>query len=154
MCAAGCSQLTGLWTDQLHDPPPREAAVEAFVEVVEAMARRESRWWWSSWSLPNGLEALRRLAAAANCAVILAVSRDAAARAEQRIGPIHCSIVQKCCEPSDINRSTTTSVIQSARSFESRCRPSSTSLLRGRATDDGYDPPLDEIVDRIIDQMH
>ena len=40
----GLYATAGLWTDDVHDHPPREAAVEAFVEILETAARLAAHW--------------------------------------------------------------------------------------------------------------
>lgn len=148
----GLLATSGLWTNQLHDPPPREASVETLVEIVEMTARRGVTSVLEFVVTPLRLGALRRLEAAADCLVILAVCRDAAARAERRdrADPLlhrpevlaalgHQSIDQYLSAP---EREVIRATIQNEFHLP---------LLRV-ATDDGYDPRLDEVVDWIVDQ--
>lgn len=80
----GLLATAGLWTNQLHDPSPREAAVETLVEVVESMARRGVTLVLEFVVTPSRLDALRRLEKAANCLVILTIASDSRARAARR----------------------------------------------------------------------
>jgi hypothetical protein len=148
----GLLATAGLWTNQLSDPPPREAAVDAFVEIVEATASRGVTSVVEFVVTPQRIDALRRLQAAADCLVVLAVSRDAAARAEQRdradrvlnrpdvlaaLG--HRSIDDYLAAP---EREVIRATLQTEFDLP---------VLRVR-TDDGYDPHVDQVIDWIIDR--
>lgn len=148
----GLLATAGLWTNQLRDPSPREAAVEAFVAIVETTARLGVTAVLEFVVTPQRLDALRRLEAAANCLVILAVALDAADRADRRdrADPLlnrpevlealgHQSIADYLTVP---ERERVRATMQSEFDLP---------LLRV-ATDNGCDPPLGTIVDWIIDQ--
>jgi len=141
----------GVWTGQLHGAPEREAAVETLLELVETAARCGVTSILELVVTPQRLEALRRLEAAAECLVVLAVCRNAAARAERRdrADPLlsrpevldalgHRSIDEYLSAP---EREAIRTTKQSEFDLP---------LLRV-ATDDGYAPHLDEVVSWIID---
>lgn len=147
----GLLATAGLWTNQLHDPPPREVAVDAFVEIVETTARRGVTSVVEFVVTPQRVEALRRLEAAANCLVVLAAARDTAARAERR-------------DRADalLNRPDVLAAL-GHRSIDDYLGAPEREVVRATmhtefdlpllriATDGGYDPQLDRIVDWVID---
>jgi hypothetical protein len=148
----GLLATAGLWTGELRDPPPREAAVTALVEVVETTARLGVSSVLEFVVTPERTEALRRLEAAANCLVIITVSAAASARADERdrADPL-------------LNRAGVLGAL-GHRSIEGYMAAPQRELVRTTmhtdfrlpllrvVTDDSYDPPLDEIVDWVIDR--
>jgi predicted kinase len=148
----GLLATAGLWTNQLRDPGPREAAVEALVELVEAAARLGITAVLEFVVTAPRVEALRRIEAAGNCLVVLTVAADASARADRRdrrdpllnrpdvLGALgHGSI-------DDYVRGPQRALVRAEMQSEFELP-----LLRV-ATDDGYDPSLDEIVDWIVER--
>ena len=148
----GLLATAGMWTNQLRDPPPREAAVATLVEVVETAASRGVTSVLEFVVTPQRLEALRRLEEAANLLVILTHCRDAATRAElrDRADPLlrrpdvmaalgHGSIDEYLSVPErEVIRTTMLTDFDLP-------------LLRV-ATDDGYVPDVAQVVDWIMDQ--
>ena len=143
----------GLWTDRLHDPPPREAAAAALTTVVEAATGAGVSVVVEFVVTPERTEVFHRLTAAARCLVIQCVCADAPLRAERRdrADPL-------------LNRPEVLAAL-GHRSIEdyldgperARVRREMLSqfddlpLLRVH-TDDGYDPPLEDVIDWIIER--
>jgi predicted kinase len=80
----GLLATAGMWTGRMASVPAREAAVEAFVELVEAAAGRGVSAVIELVVTPDRAEALARLEAAARCVVILVEASAAADRAASR----------------------------------------------------------------------
>ena len=148
----GLLATAGLWTGELVDPSPRAAAVEAFVASLEAMAGLGITSVVELVVTPQRVEALRRLEAAAGCVVILTTCRDAAVRAERR------DRADPLLKRPEVLRALGVDTIEAYLAAPEREVVRATMqtdfdlpLLRV-ATDDGYDPRLDEIVDWVIVQ--
>lgn len=147
----GLLATAGLWTSQLHDPPPREAAVDTLIEVVETMARLGVTLVLEFVVTPSRLDALRRLEAAANCVVIITVASDPAARAahRDRTDPflsrpgVLAALGHRSLD--DYIDAPEREAIRTSMQDEFEL-----SLVRV-CTDHGYEPGLDEIVEWVID---
>jgi predicted kinase len=148
----GLLATAGLWTDEIRSAPPREAAVEALVQIVETMARLGVSAVLEFLVLPDRREAFERLQAAADCLVIRTRCADAPARADRRdrADPLltrravldalgHASV-------DDYLRGPQRDVVRAGMQTEFDLP-----TLDVR-TDDGYDPPLPEIVDWVIER--
>jgi predicted kinase len=148
----GLLATSGLWTNQLSAPPPREAAVDAFVEVVETAARLGISSVVEFVVTPQRVDALHRLEAAARCLVIVAAARDAAARAEHRDRADPMLSRPEVLEALG-HRSVDDYLQAPERELVRRTMYKDFELpLLRVATDDGYEPALETIVDWIIDQ--
>jgi predicted kinase len=148
----GLLATAGLWTDEGRPLPPRAAAVEALLEIVERTAAVGVSAVLEFVVFRDRREALRRLEAAARCLVVRTECRDAAARAEQRdrADPLllrppvlralgHGSI-------DDYLRAPQREIVRAGMVTDFALP-----LLPVR-TDDGYEPSLDEIVDWVIER--
>ena len=148
----GMLGTAGLWTNDLHDTPPREAAVDALVDIVEAAARRGVSLVLELVVTPERRDALRRIEAAANCLVVLTNARDAAARAERRdrVDPL-------LSRPNVLSALGQDSMDAFLRSPLREAVRSTTQAdfdlptLRV-STDDGYAPHVGQVVDWIVEQ--
>jgi predicted kinase len=80
----GMLATQGLWTGRLDGAAPREAAVEAFVEVLEAAAHAGVTVVVEFVVTPARLDALRRIEAAFRCVVVHTSCEDARSRADRR----------------------------------------------------------------------
>jgi hypothetical protein len=148
----GLLATAGLWMGRLHDPPPREAAIDAFVDVVETAARRGVTSVIELVVTPARVEALHRLQRSASVLLIVAAAADAVARAEgrDRADPLlnrhdvldalgYGSIDDYLDDPER-------DVIRTAMQTDFDLP-----LLRV-STDRGYDPTLETIVDWVVAQ--
>lgn len=150
----GLLATAGLWTNQGGQPPPREAAVEAFAEIVERTAAVGVSAVIEFVVFGDRVAALDRLQSVANVVVVRTECVAAPERARQRdlndpllnrksvLDALGFASVgeylEANAEQGDLVRSTM------MRDFD-------LPLLRV-ATDDGYDPSLETIVDWIVDQ--
>ena len=149
----GLLATAGLWTDQMHDDRPRrEAAVEAFAALVETAAQLGITLVAEFIVTPERQDAMRRLETATHVVVIETHATDASERARRRdqADPLvnrpdvlaalgHRTIDDYLAEP---ERNRIRTVMQ--RDFDLP--------LLHVTTDDGYDPPLDAIVDWLVDR--
>jgi predicted kinase len=148
----GLLATAGLWTNQIREPSHREDAVEALVEIVEASARLGVSSVIEFIVTPERGEAFRRLEAVANCLVVLTTCADGRGRADRRdrADPLlnrqsvldalgHESIDDYIGGP---ERDRVAAAMQTEFDLP---------LFRV-ATDDGYEPPLSDIVEWIIEQ--
>ena len=147
----GLRASVGLWTNDIHLGAERADAVEAFLQLVEKAADLGISAVLEFIVFRDRPQTLERLKAVADCVVVLATAADAARRADRRdlADPLlnRGSVLDALGHPSvqsyiegpgrDIVRSGMLS------SFELP-----TLTVR---TDDGYDPPLERVVDWIID---
>lgn len=142
----------GLWHGRIGDAPARETALDAFVTIVEGMARLGVTAIVELLVTPGRAGAFRRLQQVADVVVIHTEAADAAARAEQRdrhdpllaraevLGALgHDSIDDYLDDPERAR-------IRSASESEPEL---DVPLLRVR-TDEGYDPPINDIVEWIL----
>lgn len=148
----GLLATAGLWNDQLHAAPPRETAVDTCVAIIEAMARLGVTSIVELLVTAERAGAFRRLEQVADVVVIRTEATDAAERAHRRDhdDPL-------------LNRSDVLSAL-GCTSIEDHIDDPRRALLGAQAqadldgpllrvrTDQGYDPPLDDIVDWIIDR--
>ncbi|HUQ40306.1 MAG TPA: hypothetical protein VM030_09135 [Acidimicrobiales bacterium] len=146
----GSLATAGLWTGRLRQQVPREAAVDAFVEIVEAMARAGVSSVVEFVVTPAREPAFERLEAAARCLVILTTATDAAERAARRdrVDPL-------------LTRPEVLAAI-GHRSIDDYLDAPERELVRAQmrtefdlpllrvATDDGYAPCMPDIVDWVI----
>lgn len=126
--------------------------METLVEIVETMARLGVMSVVELVVSPRRLDALHRLEAAARCVVILVVSHDAPARAERRdrADPL---LGRPEVLASLGHRSIDEYLDAPERGFDQTAMQTQFDLpLLRVATDDRYEPPLDDIVDWIVDQ--
>lgn len=148
----GLLATSGLWTNQLHAPPSRANAIDAFVDVAETMALSNVSFVIEFVVTPRRLEAFQRLRAAADVVVLLTLSQDSTQRAELRdrgdellnrpevlaaLG--HHSIEGYLGDP------------ERAAVRDSMLKDFDLPTLRV-TTDDAYDPPFDQIAEWIIDR--
>jgi hypothetical protein len=150
----GLRATAGLWTNSMTSPDDRADAVEAFLQLVERAADLGISAVLEFIVFQDRPESLERLLAVADCAVVLATATHALARAVRRdsTDPLlnresvlaalgHPSVESYLAGPErDIIRS------QMITDFN---LPSLTVC-----TDDGYDPPLDRVVEWVIDRTH
>ena len=148
----GSLATAGLWTDQLRDAPPRAAAVDALVEVVETMASRGVTTVVEFVVTPDRREAWRRLHEAGRCLVILTECPDATARSARR------DRADRLANRPEVLRALGFDSIDEYVTAPERDRirremqrEFDVPLLRV-GTEDGYDPPFDQIVDWVVDQ--
>jgi hypothetical protein len=146
----GLLATAGLWTNRLRDPaPPREAAIEAFVAVVETLAAQGVTSVVEFVVTPQRLEAFRRLQVATSCMVIFTRAADARARADRRdrddpfLRRPEVLDALGLRSVDDYVRAPERDVVRDTMQSDFGDLP-----LLGVATDDGYDPPLAAIVDR------
>jgi predicted kinase len=148
----GLLATAGLWTGEGRPLPEREAAVETFLRMVERMTELGVSAVIELVVFRDRRDALRRLEAAARCLVVRTGCTDAAARAEQRDrGDV-------LLRRPDVLRAL------GHDSIDGYLRAPHREVLRAGMvtgfalpllpvrTDDGYDPPLDEILDWVIDR--
>jgi hypothetical protein len=151
---AGLLATDGVWTNQLSDPSPREAAVEAFTRIVETMRAEGVSAVLEFLVMPDRVGAFQRITGAANCVIVRTECADAPARAHERdrADPLMSrpdvlaalgydsvdAYAQHNAQQGDVVRE------NMQTEFDLPTLP-----VR---TDDGYDPPLDEIIDWIVDQ--
>ena len=150
----GLLATAGLWSGQLRDAPSREAAVESFAGVVEAMAALGISAVVEFVVTPERVrvEAWRRIEEAARCVVVHTTASGAAARAEarDRVDPgLNRPAVLRALGYGSIDEYLTNPVRgELAAAMQTDF---DLPLLRV-ATDDGYDPPLEAIVDWVVDR--
>jgi predicted kinase len=148
----GLLATAGLWTDEGRPLPEREIAVEATVQLVERAAELGVTAVLEFVVVPQRRDALRRLEAAARCLVVRTESAAAAARAERR------DREDALLRRPDVLRSL------GHGSIDDYLRAPQREIVRARMvtefelpllpvrTDEGYDPPVEEIVEWIIDR--
>ena len=141
----------GLWTDQLREPSTRDAALEAFVQVVETVGRLGITAIIEFVVTPERVHGLRRIEAVARCLVIHTTSTTAAARADER------DLRDPLLSRREVLDALEYESIEHYVSDPERARLRAAMLTDFEfptlrvATDDGYDPPLEQIVDWLID---
>jgi hypothetical protein len=151
----GLLATAGLWGGALVGAtrPPREVAVDAFVEILEVAAGRGVTVVAEFLVTPQRVEAMRRLEAAFDCVVLLTSADDARARADRR-------------DRNDplLNRPEVLDALGYRSIDEYVAAPErervrlemqidvALPLLRV-ATDEGYEPALDGIVGWVIEQQ-
>ena len=148
----GLLATDGLWTNQLHDPAPREAAVDVLVDIAEHAAGLGVSVVLELVVTPTRVHAFRRLQDAGNCLVLLTSSTHARLRADRRdrSDPLlsrpevrdalgHRSIESYLQNP---ERDAVGSGVQTEFDLP---------LLRV-LTDDGYAPRFEAIVDWLVGQ--
>lgn len=151
---AGLLATAGLWTNEMTEMPPREAAVEAFTRLVEAIAALGISAALEFVVMPDRVSAMRRIEAAGNCVVVRTECEGAAERAQQR------DLAEPLLNRRDVlaalgyesvagyvdDQADHGGVVRTAMQTEFDLP-----LLAVR-TDDGYDPSLPSIVDWIVAQ--
>jgi len=148
----GLLATAGLWTNELESSGDREGAVEAFVQIVETAARLGVSAVLEFVVFRERAQALARLEAVADCVVIQTVCADASMRADER-------------DRSDsfLNRRAVLGAL-GHDSIEDYIRAPQRQVVRDGMqtdfdlptltvrTDDGYDRPLTQIVDWVIER--
>ena len=147
----GLLATSGLWTNDLHALPSREAAVTTFVQIVEAIAGLGVSAVLEYIATPDRAEATERLLAAGSCLMVVTTCESAAARAERR-------------DRADalVNREDVLAAL-GHRSIDDYVSDPQRAAVRAAMltldlpslqvrTDDGYDPPLAEIIDWVVEQ--
>jgi len=148
----GLLATAGLWTDEGRPLPEREAAVETFLQVVERMAALGVSAVIEFVVFRERREALRRLEAAARCLVVRTECAGAPVRAERRdrddVLLRRSEVVRALGHDSidDYLRDPQREIVRAGMVTEIELP-----LLPVR-TDDGYEPPLDAILDWVIDR--
>jgi predicted kinase len=148
----GLQATAGMWTNQVHTPSPREAAVEAFVQIVETSVSLGVSAVLEFIVTPDRADGWRRLQAAANCLVVLAECTEARNRADSRdrddLLLNRPSVLEALGHDSIKNyiRGPERDLVRVGMQTEFDLP-----LLRV-VTDDGYEPPLPDIIDWVIDQ--
>jgi predicted kinase len=148
----GLLATTGLWTNELTDPAPRAAAVDALAVLVETAAGLGVSSVIEFVVTYDRIEAWRRMRAACNGIVVLTVCDGARSRADRRDRAdalLHRNEVLAALghrSVDDYLHAPARDAIRDGMQTEFELP-----LLRV-ATDDGYDPPLSDIVDWIIAQ--
>lgn len=142
----------GLWSNQVEAPVPREEAVEAFVRIIETAAEHNVSMVIEFVVLPDRVAAFTRIQAAADCLVVLCVCAEAHARLEQRVraDPLlnRPEVLVALGRPSiddyllDPERALVATTMQTEFALPT---------LEVR-TNRGYDPPLETVVEWIVDQ--
>lgn len=148
----GLYGTAGLWTNHIRSPLERDAAVETFLQIVETAAGLGVSAVLEIIVFRNRAETLERLEAVADCVVVLATAADAPNRADRRdrADPL-------------LNRRSVLDAL-GHDSIEDYLQGPQREIVRAGMqtgfdlplltvqTDDGYDPPLTDIVDWIIDR--
>jgi predicted kinase len=148
----GLLATAGMWTDEGRPLPDRERAVEALLQIVERTAGLGVSAVLEFVVFCERREALRRLEAAGRCLVVRTECADAAARAGQRDrGDVllqRPDVLRALGHDSidDYLRAPQREIVRAGMVTEFDLP-----LLPVR-TDDGYDPPLDEVVEWIVDR--
>jgi hypothetical protein len=142
----------GMWSGELRTPVPREDAVESLVQIVETAASRRVSAVVEFVVVPDRADAWGRLQAACRCLVVLTRCADPAGRAEarDRRDPL-------------LNRPEVLAALGLASIDDYVSGPGRRMLVAGMqtdlglptltvTTDDGFDPPVDDVVEWVIDQ--
>jgi len=142
----------GLWTNQINEPSHREAAVEVLVQIVETATSLGVSLVLEFIVTPERAEAFRRIEAAGNCVVVVTACTDGRARADRRdrADPL-------------LNRESVLEALGYGSVEEyvqgpERARVAATMQtefdlpLLGVATENGYEPPVPDIVDWVVEQ--
>jgi predicted kinase len=148
----GLLATAGLWTGEGRALPDREEAVEATVQMVERSAELGVSAVLEFVVFRERREALRRLETAARCLVVRTECADATVRAEQR--DRGDTLLQRRDVLRALGHDSIDDYLQAPQREIVRAgmvTEFDLPLLPVR-TDDGYDPPLDEIVDWIVDR--
>lgn len=149
---AGLLATAGLWTGELQSDHQREAAVEAFVQIVETAARVGVSAVLEFLVLPDRLHALERLEAVGDCVVVQTSCVDAQSRADDRdrADPL----LNRRAVLDALGHDSIEDYIRAPqRQFVRDGMKTAFDLpLLNVRTDDGYDPPLTDIIEWIIDQ--
>ena len=148
----GMLATAGIWTGAGGTLSPREAAVEALTQLVEKTGELGISAVVEFVVLPERADAWRRMEAAGTWVVVRTECADAAARARARdlVDPL----LSRSPVLAALGHDSVVSYLEATDD-----RNIASSLLRDFAvpllsvcTDDGYDPPLPDIVDWIVDQ--
>lgn len=150
----GLLATAGLWTDQISAPTPREDAVEALVAVIETMAAVGVTAVLEFVVVGDRLEAFKRLTAAAQCIVIRTTCVDAPARAHARdlADPLLNRREVLDALGSESVAEYLGASADGGEAFRLGIQTEFDLPLLAVSTDDGYDPPLHEVVDWIVTQ--
>ena len=149
----GMLATAGVWTGRLaEDAPSRESAVDAFVAVVEAASAAGITLVIEFVVTSERRPAMQRLSAAAECLVVHTVAADAAARAERR------DRRDPFFNRPEVLAALGHTAVDGVLAGPERARIAAElqvdfdlPTLRVR-TDDGYAPPLDDIVGWVVDR--
>jgi predicted kinase len=148
----GLYATAGVWTDDVRVVPGRDDAVEAFLELIEKAAALGISAVLEIIVFRDRPETLARLRALADCLVVVATAADAADRADRRdrADPL-------------LNRRPVLDALGHPSVESYIAGAGRDSVLAGMTTDldlpiltvrtdDGYDPPLDRIVEWVIER--
>ena len=149
----GWLATAGLWTGGRGGAlPPREEAVDAFVEILEACARAGVSSVVEFVVTPARRPAFERLAAAARCLVVLTTAADAPGRAARR--DRSDPLLDRPEVLAALGHETIDDYVRGperARIRDEMETDLGLPLLAVR-TDEGYDPTLPAIVDWVIER--
>lgn len=148
----GMLATAGIWRGELATRQPRETAVEAFVQIVETMARTGTSAVVELVVSGGRDSALRRLTEAANCLVVLLEATDARTRAEKRD---HADpLLNRPGVVEALGFATIDDFINQPQGDHVRATMRTEfdlPTLRVRS-DDGFEPALPSIVEWVVDQ--
>lgn len=148
----GLYATAGLWTKHIRPAPQRDDAVEAFLQVVEKAASLGVSAVLEFIVFRDRPESLARLEKVADCLVVAATAAEAGSRADRR----------DLADPLLTRRSVLDALGHA--SIESYINGPGREIVRAGMqndfelplltvrTDNGYDPPLDQVVDWVIDR--
>jgi predicted kinase len=142
----------GLWTNQIENPVSREAAVDAFVQIIETAAELGVSAVAEFVVLPHRVEAFARMQAAADCLVVLCECAESPARLEQRVRAdpllnrpdVLAALGRRSIDDylHDPERDLVATTMQTEFAVPT---------LHVR-TNDGYDPRLETVIEWVVDQ--
>lgn len=143
----------GLWTGSLRSPvPSRESAVDAVVGTVETLARQGVSCVLELVVTPSREAALEQLTAAMDVVVLLTVAAGASERAavRDRVDPL----LQRPAVLEALGvRSVDEHLADPVRArIATKARSDFDRPLLRVATDEGYEPPLEAIVEWVVEQ--
>ncbi|MDP1794000.1 MAG: hypothetical protein Q8K63_07655 [Acidimicrobiales bacterium] len=150
----GLLATAGLWTNQVGQPSPREAAVEAFIQIVEKTAAVGVSAVIEFVVFGDRLSALERLQSVANMVVVRAECTNASERARTR--DLDDPLLNRQSVLDALGYSSVDAYLSANAEQGDIVR---TGMLRDFdlpllpvTTDNGYDPSIEVIVDWVVEQ--
>ena len=150
----GLIATAGYWTNQVRSPAEREAAVEAFVQVVEATARLGISAVLEFVVFRGREHTLERLTSVAECVVVHTMCDDAAERADRR--DLADPLLNRPAVLQSLGYDSVEAFLRGTVDQRDIVRNGMRTDLGLPTltvrTDEGYDPPLEHITDWIVAQ--
>lgn len=148
----GLRATAGLWTNDMHSTDDRGDAVEAFLQLVEKAAALGISAVLEFIVLRDRPESLERLTAVADCVIVVATATDARARAARR--DLADPLLSRPSVLAALGHPTVESYIAGPGGEIVRSGMVTDFALPTMTvhTDDGYDPPLPQVVEWVIDR--